>query len=548
MTDSNLEGALKQLIDRLVAAAASDAGLRAALREAAERLLAAIADPPVGTSAGAAEVGRAAAPGAMRVLTAAGVSVTPVAGASPTTELTDKDGHTLVPSGLLSLPLPLLGPRVVSAPRDDDEYRPAGRADRTTPEQAGDEVADADLPAVEVRCRMKADGCRWAATRRRRMAEGADFRVEVEPLDREIVERAKRLPDCFLWMNHPTGPAPADPAVLEAAAACFDVTADALAAARAAVADPAGADGQAEQGLALLAEAQSALRAAVAQTGWTGQDKDQLRAYHWLRRTAWSRQVYLPRHMRADDPAAPAGWQDLAGRVQALDASAEDRRQRERRRRSGLNRVRYHLKPVLAAAADDGDDRRHDWQVVIETVDQLVADGLPPSSVELRELLLPVADRVPDLDEFPPGFRLALREVDRFQADRPAPPADSPATAEQTDAVRRVAELLAGRAVVLIGGVPRPHARRALEEAFGLSEVDWVGTREHASIAPFEPHVARPAVAAVLLAIRWSSHSFEGVKAFCDRHGKPLVRLPGGYSPNQVAVQILRQCGGRLGG
>ncbi len=51
----------------------------------------------------------------------------------------------------------------------------------------------------------------------------------------------------------------------------------------------------------------------------------------------------------------------------------------------------------------------------------------------------------------------------------------------------------------------------------------------------------------VLLAIRWSSHSFGDVKAFCDRHGKPLVRLPGGYGAHQVASQILAQCGGRLG-
>jgi hypothetical protein len=51
----------------------------------------------------------------------------------------------------------------------------------------------------------------------------------------------------------------------------------------------------------------------------------------------------------------------------------------------------------------------------------------------------------------------------------------------------------------------------------------------------------------VLLAIRWSSHAFGDVKQFCDRHGKPLVRLPGGYSPNQVAAQILAQGSEQLG-
>jgi hypothetical protein len=34
--------------------------------------------------------------------------------------------------------------------------------------------------------------------------------------------------------------------------------------------------------------------------------------------------------------------------------------------------------------------------------------------------------------------------------------------------------------------------------------------------------------------------------AFRGRHHKPLVRLPAGYSPNQIAAQILSQCSERL--
>ena len=75
----------------------------------------------------------------------------------------------------------------------------------------------------------------------------------------------------------------------------------------------------------------------------------------------------------------------------------------------------------------------------------------------------------------------------------------------------------------------------------------WIETKEHQSITAFEPAIAEPELALVLLAIRWSSHAFGDVKQYCDRHGKPLVRLPGGYSPNQVAVQILAQCSEKLG-
>ena len=41
------------------------------------------------------------------------------------------------------------------------------------------EVTDSDLPLVEARCRAKAEGARWAAKRRLRLAEGADYEIEI---------------------------------------------------------------------------------------------------------------------------------------------------------------------------------------------------------------------------------------------------------------------------------------------------------------------------------------------------------------------------------
>ena len=100
---------------------------------------------------------------------------------------------------------------------------------------------------------------------------------------------------------------------------------------------------------------------------------------------------------------------------------------------------------------------------------------------------------------------------------------------------------------MLIGAQGRRDAAGAIERAFGLGGVEWIGTSEHDSFHDFEPSIARSDVAAVLLLIRWSSHSFGEVRAVCDRHGKPLVRLPGGYNPNQIAAAILAQASDRLG-
>ena len=161
--------------------------------------------------------------------------------------------------------------------------------------------------------------------------------------------------------------------------------------------------------------------------------------------------------------------------------------------------------------------------------------------------LLPVIDSLPERTDFPAGFRLVLREIDRYLARRPSAATHVVSHAPSAE-MDEAARLLRGRSIVLIGGIRRREGQESLRRALGLSELIWIETKEHQSIDSFEPMIARADVAVVLLAIRWSSHAFGDVRLFCDRHNKPLVRLPGGYSPNQVAAQILAQCSGKLEG
>lgn len=176
----------------------------------------------------------------------------------------------------------------------------------------------------------------------------------------------------------------------------------------------------------------------------------------------------------------------------------------------------------------------------------MVTEGTPPSSREIRESLLPILEDLPELEDSPPGFKLVLREIDPYLATRSRGPVGAAFTEPSTE-VRRAAELLSGQSVVLIGGIRRPQAQEALRTTLGLKKLIWIRTRENQSIRGFEAVVARPEVALVLLAIRWSSHAFGDVKQFCDQYGKPLVRLPGCYNPAQVAAQILAQSSGQLG-
>ena len=271
-------------------------------------------------------------------------------------------------------------------------------------------VTDDDLAEIAARCRLKAEGARRAAARQRRIREGGDPQAEVAPEDPEIVACADQLADHFYWMNSPPSQ-PADISLLDDVGGCFE----AVAAAIALVIDNGTVrPGRLEQSLPLLAEAQSALRAAI-QGIHAPDDPDQLQVFEWLKRTAAQHHVYIKRHMRADDPADPTRWRDLLDRIERVDARFQQTRRRSQKEGAWIDRVRRHLD--LAGKVRPTE---RDWQALIKTIDEMVGEGIAPSNSEIRELLLPVIDELPDRDELPHGFRLVLREIDRFLATRTA--------------------------------------------------------------------------------------------------------------------------------
>lgn len=397
--------------------------------------------------------------------------------------------------------------------------------------------SDEDLQLIEKRCSLKAEGCRWAAERVRRMEAGLDYATDIEPYDREIIRRAKEIPDCYLWMNTPDGPIPTNLVELDDIADAFDACASALSVARRLFDDVNRRD-QLETALHLVAEAQSALRTTIQRIG-ARDDEDQRRIHFWLRDVADRERIFISRYMRIDDPADPRRLPELVQEIDALEASVSEAAEQSRKRKASLNTIRYHLRQVERDQAT-----LHDWRRIDESIAALLELGMPRSHPELRNLFLPFVDRIPDELELGPGTMGVLQEIDRYLSTRSTTveAADRVVTPE-VEAARR---LLEGRSVVVIGGVRRPASQEAIREALGLAEVHWPDTREHQSIEPFAPLIAKDDVAVVLLAIRWSSHSFGDVKIFCDRHGKPLVRLPRGYNPGRVAAEILAQASDAL--
>lgn len=183
-----------------------------------------------------------------------------------------------------------------------------------------------DLSLVADRLWLKADGARWAAERRQRLSQGADYASEIEPNDREIIRRAKEIPGCYLWTNAPNSPSPRDLSAFETLARCYENVAKAaelvheLDAARTPASDP-----NLSQAFQFLAEAQSALRLAV-RNAEGPEDPDQFEIFQWLKQHTRGRAIYVARHMRVNDPADPNAWPSLAARLEEFDKRLEGKR------------------------------------------------------------------------------------------------------------------------------------------------------------------------------------------------------------------------------
>ncbi len=417
-----------------------------------------------------------------------------------------------------------------------------------TPAPVGDhgrEFVPLPLATVAARCRLKAAAAKIMA----RKATGVtDTATEEETLRTQ----AEQIPDCGLWMLDPHG-YPKSKAVWDDLAGGFQVVAAAADLLRAWVGNgPEIAVGQ--EVLTHAAEAQSMLLYAVADVGWVSRDHEQVQMFVHIRELGKQHQIYVPRFLRREDPADPSHWPNLAERLKVLSgkfkpvagvpsANGSLAGDPAKVRKKALDNLRFKLRKLADDPAGLGDE----WPRVVELLDQAVTAGVPPSNLELRELLLPVYDKVPDDLPTSVGAERVFRAIELYR-DSQAVAALEPPEVEHTPSaeVMRAKELLTGKELVLIGGQRRPHHVSALRHALGLADVRWLSTPEHTSFTFFEPDIARPEVSAVVLAIRWSNHDYAEVQRYCDKYGKPLIRLRAGYNPNQVAHQLLTQAGERL--
>lgn len=399
---------------------------------------------------------------------------------------------------------------------------------------------------VAERCRLKQRACDLAVE----LDESFEVGGRIVPHDefQPIIEQAKALPDCFLWMLRPETRGWIDASAWETLGRCFANLAQAMLLADAVIESDESGEAESLQALQLAAEAQRAVRQAVVPCvprGRNFEDSDQLSAYRWIAEQCDSLRIFVPRYLKIDDLADPEGWRDLGERLAAVERRRSERTDLQRFRGKLYGKIRYEAQRLVNAAPPEAEQR---VEKISQTTAELVGLGVPPSDTKLRDLLVPVFDLLVDSPvEGDPAFQLVLREIDHYLAGKETESRENGREDPETQGISESKELgivrewLRGRTLVIVGGEERPEAIARIVDAFALDKLDWIATRPHESTEGFRAPVQRPDVALVVLAIRWSSHSYGGIRDYCEAAGKPLVRLPGGYGVNRLAAEIIAQ-------
>lgn len=384
---------------------------------------------------------------------------------------------------------------------DEQARAAAERAPAAASEQPVDEPGtgtdiDAPLPGIATRGRLRAALARSVAERER----------SGNPVDDDLIHRA-RSEGASVWVLDLRGKTADD---IDTFAACLDAMADAADLVVLRRRYEPGVRERRQQAVEWVAAAQSALRIATRALR-TLADDDQEAAFRWLDTVTSEERIFIARHMRLNDPFDPDRIGEIAGQVAGELESLRARADRDAANAKRLQNLRYLSGQFARGKATDSDRRK-----VVEVVGGLVDAGVPPTSLDLRNPLLPIRDRLPDADDLPIAYRRVLGAIDAY-LERRAEAAEIE-MAREGDAEReriRDARQAVERARVELVRVVIPDAAIArIGELAGKAESGNWGRRTWRALAALDAY-ARAATE--------GSAAADGFWVWCATSGDPLV-------------------------
>jgi len=470
------------------------------------------------------------------------------------------------PRIIQATPIEIKGPRAIVPMKIGDaevelEVRgDAGTIDRArqaaltaSHDEAGDksEFKEIDLSLIETRARLKAKACRAVVHRRAQPPSSPEEKQATEAIT-SLIPTAKALHECYLWMINRDYPQP-DDEHLNRIARWYDALADAAHAmvlvdsSEQLYDSPRAYQSDVKEAMQHLAHATAGLRHAMIQANVSisKPDTDQDETHQWLKWETKLRSVFIERYMRADDVPEPDSIDDLQKALGEFVQSVQNRISKAREEDRLLKKIAYHTDQL---ATHSSLDEQHDWKTIEQTLIQLLENGLAADSTRLgmvldplKELDIPDPASCPNTSECLAALRLSLTTTNDL------PKASPVSVRAYSREVAKVADMLRGKRMVLIGGEQRGDAIERLKEAFELEDVDWVALTEHGSTLPAKAPIERANTALVAVLLKLAGHQHvTDAKGYAKDAGKPFIVLKAGYNPEQVALAVLEQASKQL--
>lgn len=294
----------------------------------------------------------------------------------------------------------------------------------------------------------------------------------------------------------------------------------------------------------LLAEAQSAVReqARICADG-PGFVPQQDAIFHWLKHFVSEdvEQIRVERFMRLDGAADPAKGHHLATRIR--DFRSHVHHQVDQRR------LRQRLEHAAARLRQSSGMTNAD--TLLSTVEELLAVGTAVTSAWLRDLLLEVADWLPDSDDTAAALsddvRAVLKNMEDFRIRQIQDQAAQETQIEVlSPEVLQVREWLRGKTIALVAGEAKPEHRRRIEKDFQLKSLVWISAGKKDRIENLAPQLNGAHL--LILVTGLIGHKHSDLRQHAEARGIPWVQTKQsqGYGSSTLAAVIVEQASKRF--
>ena len=266
-------------------------------------------------------------------------------------------------------------------------------------------------------------------------------------------------------------------------------------------------------------------------------------AYRYLVELAREEQFFLY-HLKAVDALPLSMLSNLNEEINSLKDQFFSRNIETKQQKKLKGKLEYDIKKL-----SENRNSIEQWNRVIQVASELMDDfGMPPSDLFFRQLFDPILSKLPEEADTTESFGRIVQEIDIYNnriKEAEEAPLDLEIDVELPTNVQKVRQKFGGTHVVFIGGEPKEHIMKRIEERLNL-KVDWNSTNHGDSLSRFDKWLNDPDVSLFLIYIPWCSHKHsEDLAGMVDRAGKTLVRLRKGTNPDMIAEAIYLQAIGR---